>query len=172
MNYPLIHAADETLFDSSPELGPDEAARLAAWVEEMVGRCVPVHADRRRLPMVRITTDYRFTGSEGDIGLLDLFEGRRQLVLPHFMFDPAWEAGWVGCTAGADPWPTSSNNRQDGPHVTNAGRLFALPEISANEIGPKQPTPFRFMDESERDAATTSASQSSSRPTSTSCAST
>ncbi len=59
-------------------------------------------AQRRRLPMVEIHKDYRFQGPEGELGLLDLFEGRRQLIVGHFMFDPGWEEGCSSCTAGAD----------------------------------------------------------------------
>lgn len=61
-----------------------------------------LNADRRRLPMVRVETDYRFVGPAGEVGLLDLFAGRRQLVLQHFMFPPDWDAGCPGCTAGVD----------------------------------------------------------------------
>jgi predicted dithiol-disulfide oxidoreductase (DUF899 family) len=43
-----------------------------------------------------------FDGPQGRVGLLDMFEGRRQLILGHFMFDPAWDDGCPGCTAGAD----------------------------------------------------------------------
>jgi predicted dithiol-disulfide oxidoreductase (DUF899 family) len=59
-------------------------------------------AERRRLPMVPVEKDYRFVGPEGEVGLLDLFEGRRQLIVCHFMFDPGWEDGCPSCTAGAD----------------------------------------------------------------------
>lgn len=59
-------------------------------------------ADRRRLPMVRVDKDYAFTGPEGSASLLDLFEGRDQLFLIHFMFDPSWDSGCRSCTAGAD----------------------------------------------------------------------
>ncbi|HYY74432.1 MAG TPA: DUF899 family protein, partial [Solirubrobacterales bacterium] len=41
-------------------------------------------AERRRLPMVRIDKDYVFDGPEGKASLLDLFEGRRQLIIYHF----------------------------------------------------------------------------------------
>lgn len=61
-----------------------------------------LNADRRRLPMVEIVKPYVFTGPEGEASLLDLFEGRRQLILGHFMFDPSWEDGCSSCTAGAD----------------------------------------------------------------------
>src|SRR5688500_12520781 len=59
-------------------------------------------AERRRLPMVESTKDYRFEGPHGDVGLLDLFEGRLQLIIGHFMFDPRWEDGCPSCSAGAD----------------------------------------------------------------------
>ncbi|NKF22785.1 DUF899 domain-containing protein [Solimonas marina] len=61
-----------------------------------------VNAKRRRLPMVRLDRDYRFEGESGGCGLLDLFEGRRQLIVYHFMFDPAWEKGCHGCTGWVD----------------------------------------------------------------------
>ncbi|HMN47143.1 MAG TPA: DUF899 domain-containing protein [Povalibacter sp.] len=57
-----------------------------------------VNAARRRLPMVRIDKHYTFEGPRGKVSLLDLFEGRRQLVVYHFMFDPEWEKGCPGCT--------------------------------------------------------------------------
>jgi predicted dithiol-disulfide oxidoreductase (DUF899 family) len=59
-------------------------------------------AERRRLPMVRIEKDYVFEGPEGSPSLLDLFDGRRQLILYHFMFAPTvngWpSAGCPGCS--------------------------------------------------------------------------
>ncbi len=63
-------------------------------------------AERRRLPMVRIDKKYLFDGPKGKMSLLDLFEGRRQLLLYHFMFAPpvgGWpDAGCVGCSMVAD----------------------------------------------------------------------
>jgi predicted dithiol-disulfide oxidoreductase (DUF899 family) len=57
---------------------------------------------RRELPMVRVAKDYRFEGPDGPITLRDLFDGERQLVVQHFMFDPAWEDGCGSCTAAVD----------------------------------------------------------------------
>ena len=59
-------------------------------------------AQRRQLPGTEVTEDYRFTGPDGEVGLADLFEGRRQLVVYHFMFDPDWEAGCPSCSFVAD----------------------------------------------------------------------
>jgi predicted dithiol-disulfide oxidoreductase (DUF899 family) len=63
-------------------------------------------ADRRRLPMVEVTNDYRFTGPDGELTFEQLFEGRTQLIVCHFMFDPDWDDGCSSCTAGADEMST------------------------------------------------------------------
>ena len=70
--------------------------------KELTRRRDALSAERRRLPMVEVTEDYRFTGPQGEVGLADLFEGRRQLILGHFMFDPEWEDGCPSCSAGVD----------------------------------------------------------------------
>jgi predicted dithiol-disulfide oxidoreductase (DUF899 family) len=61
-----------------------------------------VNAARRRLPMVRIDKQYVFDGPAGKASLLDLFAGRRQLMVYHFMFDPAWDEGCPSCSLVAD----------------------------------------------------------------------
>lgn len=62
-------------------------------------------ARRRRLPMVQIDTPYEFDGPDGAISLLDLFDGRRQLIIYHFMFGPGWVEGCSGCSWVADAMP-------------------------------------------------------------------
>jgi predicted dithiol-disulfide oxidoreductase (DUF899 family) len=62
-----------------------------------------LNAKRRRLPMVKVEKEYRFQGPFGEEGLIDLFEGKRQLIVHHFMFDPAWDKGCPSCT-----WHTNS----------------------------------------------------------------
>ncbi len=69
-------------------------------------------AARRRLPMVRIDKAYAFEGPHGKVSLFDLFDGRRQLIVYHFMFDPndsppgksgePWDEGCSGCSFVAD----------------------------------------------------------------------
>lgn len=61
-----------------------------------------VNAKRRRLPMVNIDKEYVFDGPQGKKSLRDLFDGRRQLIVYHFMFDPEWEKGCPGCTGYVD----------------------------------------------------------------------
>jgi predicted dithiol-disulfide oxidoreductase (DUF899 family) len=61
-----------------------------------------ISAERRRLPMVKLEKDYVFDGLSGKRHLRELFDGRRQLIVYHFMFDPAWEKGCPGCTGYVD----------------------------------------------------------------------
>ncbi len=62
-------------------------------------------AERRRQPMVRVEKDYEFDGPEGKVRLVDLFEGRRQLIVYHFMFGPNQDVGCDGCSFFADQVP-------------------------------------------------------------------
>ncbi|MCZ4512904.1 DUF899 domain-containing protein [Streptomyces sp. ActVer] len=61
-----------------------------------------LNAERRRLPMVEIDKEYVFEGGDGKATLFDLFEGRPQLVVYHFMFAPEWEAGCRSCSGFVD----------------------------------------------------------------------
>lgn len=61
-----------------------------------------LNAERRRMPMFEITKQYQFDSPKGSVSLLDLFEERPQLILYHFMFDPAWEQGCDGCSMVTD----------------------------------------------------------------------
>src|ERR1700738_4252001 len=83
--------------------------------EWLAGRAAPVEAEkeltrrsdeltRRRqdLPWVRVDKDYRFETDEGTASLADLFRGRSQLLVYHFMFGPDYTAGCPSCSAIAD----------------------------------------------------------------------
>jgi predicted dithiol-disulfide oxidoreductase (DUF899 family) len=59
-------------------------------------------AERRKLPMVEITKEYAFKGPKGRRTLVQLFEGRRQLVVYHFMFGPEEDEGCPACSMVAD----------------------------------------------------------------------
>lgn len=84
------------------------AAREALLVreKELTRARDALAAQRRRLPMVRIDKSYTFEGPGGKVGLQDLFEGRRQLLLYHFMFAAnvdGWPAaGCPGCSMFTD----------------------------------------------------------------------
>ena len=80
------------------------AARLQhlAREKELTRHRDRVAAERRRLPMVRIEKEYLFDGPNGKVSLRDLFDGRTQLIVYHFMFDPSWGKGCPGCTGMVD----------------------------------------------------------------------
>jgi predicted dithiol-disulfide oxidoreductase (DUF899 family) len=59
-------------------------------------------AERRRLPRLQVEKDYTFDGPDGEVTLRDLFEGRRQLLLYHFMFGPNHDTGCSGCSMFVD----------------------------------------------------------------------
>jgi predicted dithiol-disulfide oxidoreductase (DUF899 family) len=93
MTLPKVVSRDEWL---------EARKELLAKEKELTRRRDALNFERRELPMVRIAKDYRFQGPTGEVGLPDLFEGRRQLIVGHFMFNPDWEAGCPSCSAGAD----------------------------------------------------------------------
>jgi predicted dithiol-disulfide oxidoreductase (DUF899 family) len=70
--------------------------------KDLTRRRDQLSVDRRNLPMVEVDKPYRFFGDQGPVGLLDLFEGRRQLIIYHFMFDPDWDEGCRSCSCVAD----------------------------------------------------------------------
>lgn len=80
------------------------AARLALLErEKALTRAMDgLRAERLALPWVRIEKDYVFEGPQGRVGFADLFDGRSQLIVQHFMFGPDWEEGCTGCSFTAD----------------------------------------------------------------------
>lgn len=91
MNQPRITTEEDWL-----------AAREALRAKEagLIDAQDAVAEERRSLPMVKITKDYAFTGPSGTVGLLDLFEGRRQLLIYQFWFEPG-EQPCEGCSMWA-----------------------------------------------------------------------
>ena len=92
---------------TSHKLGtPDEwlAARLDLLKAEkdLTRRSDEVAQRRQELPWVRIDKDYRFDTDQGPASLADLFRGRSQLLVYHFMFGPDYTAGCPSCSAIAD----------------------------------------------------------------------
>ncbi len=85
-----------------PEVVPAsewEAAqkRFHAQEKELTRRSDELAAERRRLPRTKVEKRYLFEGPRGEVALSDLFDGRPQLVLYHFMFGPYQDAGCDGC---------------------------------------------------------------------------
>jgi predicted dithiol-disulfide oxidoreductase (DUF899 family) len=80
----------------------DASAKLLAKEKAATDARDALAAERRRLPRVRIEKRYEFAGPGGKQTLQDLFEGRRQLLLYHFMFGPTRDAGCPGCSLVLD----------------------------------------------------------------------
>ena len=151
---------------------------LLAKEKDLTRQRDALNAERRDLPMVEIDKDYIFDGPNGAVRLIDLFEGRRQLIIYHFMFDPEWEDGCPSCTAGTDelspgflehlhtrdtsyamvsraPLPSSSGGRPSGVG-TSPGTPRSAPTSTTTSAS-------RSTSRS-RPASTTSAPRPSSRP--------
>ena len=79
-------------------------ARLALLQEEkeLTRRSDALAQKRQQLPWVRIDKEYRFDTETGEASLADLFQGRSQLLVYHFMFGPDYEMGCPSCSAIAD----------------------------------------------------------------------
>lgn len=78
-----------------------------------------VSALRRRLPMMEVKSNYLFKGVDGTKSLLELFDGRRQLMVYHFMYHPKDDSFCVGCSFVADQMPHLSHI-----HARNTSLVF------------------------------------------------
>jgi predicted dithiol-disulfide oxidoreductase (DUF899 family) len=80
-----------------------EARRAHLKSEKALSRFRDMVAEeRRRLPWVRVEKEYLFDTTAGPKTLAELFEGRSELIVYHFMFGPGWEKGCTGCSFIAD----------------------------------------------------------------------
>jgi len=113
----------------SPERWVTERKALLDKEKELTRLRDEIARRRRALPWERVTRDYVFDTPDGPRALADLFAGRRQLVVQHFMLGPGWEAGCQSCSFMAD--------HVDGalPHLAQRDTTFVavsrapLPEI-------------------------------------------
>lgn len=79
-----------------------ERKKLLAAEKELTRRSDDLARQRQQLPWVRIDKDYRFENETGSVSLADLFQGRSQLIIYHFMFGPDFTVGCPSCSAIAD----------------------------------------------------------------------
>src|SRR3546814_823293 len=99
-----------------------ERKALLAQEKELTHLRDRIAGERRALPWVRIDKDYVFDAPEGRRSLADLFEGRRQLLVQHFMFGPGWKQGCPSCSFMAD--------HSDGMTAHLAHRAVTLVAVS------------------------------------------
>jgi len=93
MERPRIASRAEWLAERRQHLANEK--RLTRLYEQLA-------AERRRLPWVKVEKTYVFDGPKGKETLAELFDGRSQLIVNHFMLGPGWKEGCVGCSFGAD----------------------------------------------------------------------
>jgi predicted dithiol-disulfide oxidoreductase (DUF899 family) len=90
----------------SPEEWETARKEMLVKEKELTRARDALAAERRRMPRMAVGKDYRFEGPNGPVSLLDLFDGRSQLVVYRFFFEPGvanWpEGGCPGCSFGAD----------------------------------------------------------------------
>ncbi len=99
-----------------------ERKALLAREKELTRLRDQIARERRALPWVRVEKNYVFDTPEGPRTLADLFEGRRQLLVQHFMFGPGWEQGCKSCSFMAD--------HNDGANMHLAQRDITLLAVS------------------------------------------
>ena len=104
-----------------------ERKALLAHEKELTHLRDQIARERRALPWVRIDKPYVFDAPEGTRSLADLFEGRRQLLVQHFMLGPGWEQGCPSCSYMAD--------HTDGMTVHLAHRDTTFVAISRAPLG-------------------------------------
>ncbi|HWD82340.1 MAG TPA: DUF899 domain-containing protein [Kribbella sp.] len=75
---------------------------LLAAEKEFTKQRDALNTRRRELPMVLVDKPYAFTGANGPVRLVDMFEGRHQLVVYHIMYQPEWDAACPSCTGFVD----------------------------------------------------------------------
>jgi len=80
----------------------DARLQLLAAEKELTHRSDAVAQQRQQLPWVRIDKEYRFDTPQGSVTLADLFKGRSQLLIYHFMYGPDFKAGCPSCSSIAD----------------------------------------------------------------------
>jgi predicted dithiol-disulfide oxidoreductase (DUF899 family) len=108
-----------------------ERKTLLAREKELTALRDQIARERRALPWVRIDKSYVFDTPEGRRSLGELFEGRRQLLVQHFMFAPGWEQGCPSCSFMAD--------HSDGMNVHLAHRDVTFVAISRAPLAEIEP---------------------------------
>jgi len=100
-----------------------------------------IRAERQKLPWVKVDKTYTFDTPTGKKTLADLFDGRSQLMIYHFMFGPDWEAGCPGCSFLSDhiDGTLAHLNNHDVTYVTVSRAPLAKIEAYKKRMGWKFP---------------------------------
>ena len=109
------------------------AARLELLKDEkeLTRRSDELALRRQALPWVRVDKEYRFDTEEGSASLVDLFKGRSQLLVYHFMFGPDYQAGCPSCSTIADGFAGVAVHLANHDVMLSAVSRAPLPKLSA-----------------------------------------
>ena len=116
-----------------------EVDQLRVKEKEITRATDAVNTRRRKLPMVNIFKDYEFEGEDGKVTLLDLFDGRTQLIIYHFMFSPDADAGYTCVCDGHRPPPFFDNSGPTGIDRTGKA-LWLHAEVYVGLVKPRTKT--------------------------------
>jgi predicted dithiol-disulfide oxidoreductase (DUF899 family) len=97
-------------------------SELLVKEKELTKHSDRVAAERRRLPMYKVNKTYTFETEEGEKSFDDLFDGRHQLIIYHFMFDPDWDQGCPGCSWVVDAMSHEAHLSARGVSLAIIGR--------------------------------------------------
>jgi predicted dithiol-disulfide oxidoreductase (DUF899 family) len=97
--------------------------------KELTRRSDEIAQQRQELPWVRVDKEYRFDTDEGSASLADLFQGRSQLLVYHFMFGPEYTAGGPSCSAIADGFNGSAVHLANHDVTLTAVSRAPLPKL-------------------------------------------
>lgn len=123
-----IQGIDRTIV--SNEAWHESLEELRKKEKELMRAHDALAAERRRGPWMRVQRDYRFIGESGETSLLDLFRGRRQLVVYHHMLKPADPKPCSGCGMVGDQIPHLSHLEQRDTGLVFVSRA-PIDEIAA-----------------------------------------
>jgi len=107
-----VNSSEEETMNSQTRTAQHAVATREQWLKarlellaaekELTRRSDQVAKQRQDLPWVRVDKSYRFENEKGSVSLADLFDGRSQLLVYHFMFGPDYKQGCPSCSAIAD----------------------------------------------------------------------
>jgi predicted dithiol-disulfide oxidoreductase (DUF899 family) len=106
LNHIVMDSAESHRMPDHPVVSREEwltaRKQLLLKEKELTRQRDELHRQRRELPWVKVEKTYVFDGANGKVTLSDLFEGRSQLIVQHFMFAPDWAEGCTGCSFKSD----------------------------------------------------------------------
>src|SRR5436189_123890 len=105
--------------------------KLLTDEKELTRRSDELARRRQELPWVRVDKDYRFETDEGSASLADLFRGRSQLIVYHFMFGPDYKAGCPSCSSIADGFNGIAVHLENHDVAFSAVSRASLPKLQA-----------------------------------------